>query len=109
MRQARRLPIHRSLVRPILFAGGERKLVMLNYTIIAVLVFGAGLNTLTIITSVLLATLGHMLLVKLASYDHLFTQIYSRYRRYQDWYPAQPLVSCKNHMTRSAVVKGVRP
>jgi type IV secretory pathway TrbD component len=82
---------------------------MLNYTIIAVLLFGAGLNTLTIITAALLASLGHMILVKVAGYDHLFTQIYSRYRRYQEWYPAQPSICCKGHMARSAVVKGVRP
>jgi type IV secretion system protein TrbD len=109
MRQLRRLPIHRSLSRPVLFAGGERKLVMLNYTVITVLLFGAGLNTLTIMTAVLLVTLGHMVLVKLANYDAQFMQVYSRYRRYQDCYPAQSSVWCRQHMTRSAVVKGVRP
>ena len=77
MDNIRSLPIHRSLVRPILFAGGERKLVMINYTVIATLLFGAGLNTLTIVTSVLLATLGHICLVKLANYDAQFAQVYS--------------------------------
>jgi type IV secretory pathway TrbD component len=109
MKQLRRLPIHRSLIRPLLFAGGERKLVMLNYTIIMVLLFGAGLNALTIITALLSATLGNMLLAKLAKYDHLFTQIYSRYRRYQDWYSAQSTTHCKCHAIRLSVTRGVRP
>jgi len=109
MKQLRRLPIHRSLCRPILFGGGERKLVMLNYTIITVLLFGAGLNTLTIITATLLLTLGHIVLVKLANYEPHFMQIYLRYRRYQDWYPAQSPVTYQQHPVRSAVVRGVRP
>jgi type IV secretory pathway TrbD component len=108
MNLIRRLPIHRSLSRPILFGGGERKLVMLNYTIITVLLFGAGLNSLTIITAGLLATLGHMVLVKLANYDAQFLQIYLRYRRYQDWYPALSTVCCRNHVVRPAVMKGAR-
>lgn len=109
MKKSRRLPIHRSLIRSVLFAGGERKLVMLNYTIIAALLFGAGLNALSIITAILLATIGHMLLVKLAQYDTQLSQIYSRYRRYQDWYPAQSIVWCKHHTVNPAIVKGVRP
>jgi type IV secretory pathway TrbD component len=108
MKKVRRVPIHRALSRPILFGGGERKLVMLNYTIITVLLFGAGLNTLTVITAILLATLGHMILVKLANYDSQFMQIYLRYRRYQDWYPAQSTVWCKHHTVRSAIMRGVR-
>jgi type IV secretory pathway TrbD component len=109
MKEARRLVIHRSLVRPLLFAGGERKLVMLNFTIILSLLFGAGLNALTIITAILLATLGHLVLVKLADYDNLFSQIYMRFRRYQDWYSAQPTVWCMHHIVRPSIVKGKRP
>lgn len=109
VKQPRRLPLHRSLVRPILFAGGERKLVMLNYTVIVVLLFGAGLNALTISSAIFLATVGHIVLVKFASYDPQFSQVYSRYRRYQEWYPAQSLVFCKHHPVKQSVTKGVRP
>lgn len=109
MEKIRKLPIHRSLVRPFLLAGGERKLVMTNYTVIALLLFGAGLNVFTIITACLLATVGHVFLVKLASYDAQFFQIYTRYRRYQEWYPAQSSVWNKNHPVKKAVVKGARP
>lgn len=105
----RRLPIHRSLVRPMLLAGGERKLVMLNYTLIAVLLLGAGLNALTIVTALLLATAGHIGLVQLANYDAQFMQIYLRYRYYANWYAAQASIYNKHHPVRPAVIKGVRP
>jgi type IV secretory pathway TrbD component len=35
-------PIHLSLVRPILLAGADRNLVMINMTIIAMLIFWCG-------------------------------------------------------------------
>lgn len=109
MNTIRRLPIHRSLVRPMLLAGGERKLVMLNYTLIAVLLLGAGLNALTIITALLLATAGHISLVRLASYDAQLMQIYLRYRYYANWYTAQASIHNKHHPVRPAVIKGARP
>lgn len=109
MKKLRRLPIHRSLVRSLLFMGGERKLVMINFTLILVLLFGAGLNALTIVTAIFLATLGHLCLVKLATYDPQFSQIYSRYRRYQDWYPAKSNYCNTYHPVKSAIAKGVRP
>jgi type IV secretory pathway TrbD component len=109
MKKLRRLTIHRSLMRPILLAGGERKLVMINYTIIATLLFGAGLNTFSVITALALATLGHISLVKLGNYDSQFSQIYSRYRYYRDWYSAQSNQLNSNHPVKPAVSKGVRP
>jgi len=105
----RRIPLHRSLLRPILFAGGERKWVMTNYTLIATLLFGAGLHWSTMIAAILLATVGHLTLVKLANYDPQLSLIYSRYRRYRDWYPAQSNVFNRQHPVKPAMVKGVRP
>ena len=40
MDEPRRAPIHPSLTRPILLAGAERELVLVNGTIIAALIFG---------------------------------------------------------------------
>ncbi len=108
MQPLRRLTIHRSLVRPLLLAGGERKLVMLNYVFIAVLLLGAGLNTLTIITAIVLATAGHTALMKLATYDPQFLRVYLRYRYYALYYSAQSSLYNKHHPVRPAVVKGVR-
>jgi type IV secretion system protein VirB3 len=109
LRPLRRLPIHRSLLRPIFLGGGERKLVMLNCTLIAVLLFGAGLTALTIVTALLLATLGQLVLIRLAQYDPHCMQVYLRYRYYQQYYPAQSTVFHKFHRVRPAVVKGARP
>ncbi len=105
----RKLPIHRSLLRPILLGGGERQWVMTNYTIIITLLFGAGLHLSTIITAFLLGTLGHLALVRLAQYDAEFSQVYFRYRRYQTWYPAQCSVTNKNHPVIPAMSHGRRP
>ncbi len=105
----RRIPLHRSLLRPILLAGGERKWVMTNYTLIATLLFGAGISWLTIITVMILATIGHIVLVKFANYDPQLSLIYSRYRRYCDWYPAQSNALNRNHPVKPAIMKGVRP
>ncbi len=107
--ELRRLPIHRSLLRPILFAGGERKLMMMNYTLIITLIFGARINSLTVLSSTLLFTAGHMCLIKLANYDPQFSLIYLRYRRYQDWYPAQSSITNKNHPVIPAIQRGARP
>jgi type IV secretion system protein VirB3 len=105
----RRLPLHRSLSRPILLGGGERKLVMLNYTLIAALVFGAGIHCLTIITALLLATLGQVGLRQLANHDAQMLQVYLRYRTYQKIYPAQSTLTNRIHPVRVAIVKGARP
>lgn len=109
MRQLRRLTIHRALMRPILLAGGERKLVMLNFTLIAALLMGAGLNTLSILTAILLGTLGHMGLVRLAKYDPQFLTIYLRYRQYRDWYSAQSNQFNQAHPVKCAISRGIRP
>lgn len=105
----RRLPIHSSLIRPILLAGGERQWVMMNYTLIATLLFGAGLNTFTILSAVLLATIGHICLVKLAGIDAQLSKIYLRYRRYQLFYPAQSSVWSSNHPVKPSMSRGIRP
>ncbi len=109
MTSVRRLPIHRSLTRPILLGGGERKLVMMNYTLIAILLFGAGLNSLTLITAVLLASAGQFILIKLAYYDAHCMQVYLRYRTYRPYYSAQSTVLNKLHPVKPAIVKGARP
>ena len=40
MDDPRRIPIHPSLTRPVLLAGAERELVLVNGTIVAALIFG---------------------------------------------------------------------
>lgn len=105
----RKVILHRSLIRPILLGGGERKFVMINFTVVATLLFGAGFNVVTIPTAFLLATIGHALLVKLAKYDEQFLYVYLRHRRYQDYYSAKPKQSSYSPHIKPSIKKGERP
>lgn len=82
-------PIHPSLVRPILLGGADRSLVMLNVTCIVTLLFGVGIHWVTLAIAIFLATIGHGILICIAKYDPLFSQIYLRHIRYNDFYLAQ--------------------
>ncbi len=82
-------PIHPSLVRPILLAGAERELVLVNAIVIAVLLLGIGPHPLTISTAALLATAGHSALVLAARFDPQMLRIYARHIHYRAYYPAR--------------------
>lgn len=86
---AHRTLVHQSLVRPILLAGGERELVLVNLILIFALVLGVGPNPATLTVAVLLATAGHGAMVRLAKYDPQGWRVFARHFRYQDYYPAQ--------------------
>ena len=68
--QLRKIPLHQSLIRPILLAGAERNLAMLNGVIAAALVFGGG-SLWAVGLGILFAVVVHALLVRLAKRDHL--------------------------------------
>jgi len=84
----RRTPIHLSLTRPLLLAGAERELVLLNGTTIAALIFGVGLHWASITVAILLASVGHWGLTRAAKHDPQMSRIYVRHIRYQEYYPA---------------------
>lgn len=84
--------LHRSLVRPILLAGADRRLVLLNMTCIVLLIFGVGLHWATLISSLVLAIAGHTLLTRLAKSDPEFSDVYLRHIKYRDFYSAQSSV-----------------
>lgn len=89
MIEPRRIPIHRSLSRPILMAGGERELVMVNGVIVAALIFGAGFTIPALAVAALFGVVGHLALVKMAQLDPQLRAVYSRHIHYQDYYPSQ--------------------
>lgn len=89
MNEPRRIPIHRSLSRPILMAGGERELVMVNGVIVAALIFGAGFTLPALIMAALFGIVGHLALVRMAQLDPQLRAVYSRHIHYQDYYPAR--------------------
>lgn len=88
--------IRLSLVRPILLAGADRTLVLINMTCIVMLIFGVGLHWLTIILALFFAVIGHSILVRVAKYDPYFSKIYLRHIRYHDFYPAKSSVLSKS-------------
>src|SRR5437762_1507069 len=85
----RRAPIHLALTRPLLLAGAERELVLMNGTIIAALIFGVGFHWASLTMAILLATVGHWGLTRAAKHDPQLSRVYVRHIRYQEYYPAQ--------------------
>jgi type IV secretion system protein VirB3 len=85
----RRIPIHPSLTRPVLLAGAERELVLVNGTIVAALIFGVGVHWASLAVAGLLASLGHWALTRAAKHDPHLSRIYVRHIRYQVFYPAR--------------------
>ncbi|MDQ2694373.1 MAG: conjugal transfer protein TrbD [Pseudomonadota bacterium] len=85
----RRQPIHVALQRPILLAGGERELVMLNAALVAALVMTGGFTAGSLVVAGLLATVGHWGLVRAARLDPQMRRVYQRHVRYQNFYPAR--------------------
>lgn len=88
MKESRRASIHMSLTRPLLLAGAERELVLVNGTLIAALIFGVGFHWASMTVAVLLATVGHWALTRAAKHDPQMSCIYVRHVRYQEYYPA---------------------
>ena len=88
-RSRHRTPIHPSLVRPILLAGGERELVLINVVLIFALVLGVGPNPVTLGLAGVLATAGHGALVALAKVDPQGWRVFARHFQYRDFYPAR--------------------
>src|SRR5947208_2847247 len=78
----RRAPIHLALTRPLLLAGAERELVLMNGTIIAALIFGVGFHWASLTMATVLATMGHWGLTRAARYDPQLSRAYVGHVRY---------------------------
>jgi type IV secretory pathway TrbD component len=89
MDENRRTTIHSSLTRPLLLAGAERELVLINGTAIAALIFGVGFHWASVTVAVIFATIGHWVLTRVARHDAQMSRIYIRHVRYQEFYPAR--------------------
>ena len=100
---ARKLPLHRALVRPLLLAGCERPLAIMNGTLIAMLLLGVGINQFTVIVSFLLATFGFWALRMTAAYDPHLSKVYVRHIRYQSYYPARASIHANAPVIHSSI------
>jgi len=88
-RGLRTVPVHVSLTRPILLAGADRELTLINLIVIFALIFGIGFSRWTFGVCFLLATVGQWALGRVTRYDPEFRRIYTRHVQLQPFYPAR--------------------
>ena len=70
--------IHASLYRPVLLAGAEPAVVILEVTTAFALVFGIGLHVATALLATFYLTVVHALMVRVAAQDPHMTALYIR-------------------------------
>ena len=99
----RTLPIHLALTRPILLAGADRELTLLNAIVCFALVFGIGLSRWTLGVVVLLATIGQWALGRVTRYDPDFRRVYTRHVQLQPFYPATASIHAARPIIHAAV------
>ena len=90
----RTIPIHVSLIRPILLMGAERELVLISAIIAAVLVMSLERLLFTVVGVVFWA-LSLAALQRSAKSDPLFSRVYLRHTRYRAYYSAQSRVTSR--------------
>jgi type IV secretion system protein TrbD len=86
--QPRTIPIHISLIRPILLMGAERELVLTSAIIAAVLVMSIERLLFAVVGAVFWA-LSLAALQRAAKADPQFSRVYLRHTRYRAYYAAQ--------------------
>ena len=84
------IPLHASLVRPILLAGAEREMVLVEVFLAAAFFAALGPHLLTLGVLGALALVVHPLLLRAAKYDSDLAKIYLRHIRYRRFYCARP-------------------
>ncbi len=92
--QARAIPVHVSLIRPILLMGAERELVLSSAIIAAVLVMSLERLVFTI-AGVVFLSLSVATLQRAAKTDPQFSRVYLRHVRYRAYYAAQARVTAR--------------
>jgi type IV secretion system protein TrbD len=84
----RKITLHRAGIRPHLFLGGDRELVLFSGLIAAVLIF-ACMQPLTILIGVTLWMAALWIFRRVAKADPLMRYIYLRSLLYRNYYPAR--------------------
>jgi type IV secretory pathway TrbD component len=78
--------IHPALYRPVLFAGAEPAVVVLEVTTAFALLFGIGLHVATVLVALFYVTVVHGVMVWVAKLDPLMTTLYVRSLAARDFY-----------------------
>lgn len=100
---ARVLPIHVALTRPILLAGADRELTLVNVIVCFALLFGIGFSQWTLSIVVFLATVGQWALGRVTKYDPDFRRVYTRHVQLQTYYPAAPSIHARRPIIHGSV------
>ena len=79
--------IHASLYRPVLFAGAEPSVVVLEVTTAFALVFGVGLHLATVVLAAFYLIVVHGLMMWVARQDSHMIALYIRSLGARDFYP----------------------
>ena len=102
MNDHRTIPIHVSLIRPILLMGAERELVLVSAILAAVLVMSLERVIFTI-AGVVFWGLSLPVLQRAAKADPQFSRVYLRHTRYRAYYAAQSRVSARLASARESL------
>ena len=79
-------PIHASLYRPVLFAGAEPAVVIVEVSTAFALVFGVGFHAATLLLAVFYLTVVHGVMVWVAKQDAQMSALYLRSLAARDFY-----------------------
>ena len=99
-------PIHPALYRPVLFAGAEPAVVVLEVTTAFALVFGAGLHVATVLLALFYLTVVHAVMVWVARHDAHMTALYVRSLASRDFYPPHAGVHGGSPPVHAAIPRG---
>ncbi|MHB8369205.1 MAG: VirB3 family type IV secretion system protein [Leptospirales bacterium] len=86
---SREIPIHQSLVKPLLLAGGDRELVLMNIVGQAGALFMMGLSVFSISLVLIVGGVLHVALVIMGKKDPLMREAWMAYRAFRIFYPAR--------------------
>jgi type IV secretory pathway TrbD component len=101
--EVQRTLIHQALTRPVLLGGAERRLAILNWLIVAALIFGVGLHLYTVAIATVLGTAGHWALRQAAKFDAQLSEVYIRHLHYQRYYPPRAAITAQPAPVHPAV------
>src|SRR5438067_1612223 len=98
--------VHASLYRPVLFAGAEPAVVMLELTTSFALVFGIGLHVATALLAVFYLTVVHSVMVWVARQDSQMSMLYVRSLSGRDFYPPHGAIHGPSPVQRPSIPTG---
>ena len=99
--------IHASLYRPVLFAGAEPAVVVLEVTTAFALVFGIGLHVATVLLAAFYMTVVHSIMVWVAKQDAHMTALYVRSLGARDFYAPHAGIRAPSPTVAPSIPRGI--